>query len=93
MVEIKNVTGKSHLRSIAAVARNLFRERLDAIIDLRHPLVRLAGLVPWSDSDGAFGRFYKPLGYSGCCCAKVEIYPIVFCKILSKSKQLDLPKG
>jgi transposase, IS5 family len=42
--------------------KDLFRERLDAIIDLKHPLVRLAGLVPWSDFDEAFGRFYKPLG-------------------------------
>ena len=36
-------------------------ERLDAIIDLKHPLVRLAELVPWSDFDAAFGRFYKPV--------------------------------
>ncbi len=42
--------------------KDLFRERLDAIIDLRHALVRLAGLVPWSDFDEAFGRFYKPTG-------------------------------
>ncbi len=42
--------------------KDLFRERLDAIIDLKHPLVRLAGLVPWSDFDEAFGRFYKPIG-------------------------------
>ena len=42
--------------------RDLFRERLDAIIDLQHPLVRLAGLVPWPDFDTAYGRFYKPLG-------------------------------
>jgi IS5 family transposase len=41
---------------------DLFRERLDAIIDLKHPLVRLAGLVPWSEFDEAFGRFYKPVG-------------------------------
>ena len=42
--------------------RDLFRERLDAIIDLKHPLVRLAGLVPWADFDAAFGRFYKLIG-------------------------------
>ncbi len=42
--------------------KDLFRERLDAIIDLKHPLVRLAALVPWSDFDAAFGRFYKPVG-------------------------------
>ena len=42
--------------------KDLFRERLDAIIDLRHPLVRLADLVPWSDFDDAFGKLYKPVG-------------------------------
>jgi len=42
--------------------KDLFRERLDALIDLKHPLVRLAGGVPWLDFDEAFGRFYKPLG-------------------------------
>jgi len=42
--------------------KDLFRERLDAIIDLKHPLVRLAEFVPWSDFDEAFGRFYKPVG-------------------------------
>ena len=41
---------------------DFFRERLDAIIDLKHPLVRLAGLVPWRDFDETFGRFYKPVG-------------------------------
>ena len=41
---------------------DLFRERLDAIIDLKHPLVRLAELVPWSDFDEGFGGFYKPVG-------------------------------
>ena len=41
---------------------DLFRERLDAIIDLKHPLLRLAGLVPWSDFEAAFGRFYMPIG-------------------------------
>ena len=42
--------------------QDLFRERLDAIIDLKHPLVRLAGVVPWAEFDTAFGRFYKPIG-------------------------------
>jgi IS5 family transposase len=41
---------------------DLFRERLEAIIDPRHALVRLAGLVPWSRFDDAFGRFYRPIG-------------------------------
>jgi transposase, IS5 family len=41
---------------------DLFRERLDAIIDPHHALVRLAGLVPWSRFEDAFGRFYRPIG-------------------------------
>jgi IS5 family transposase len=41
---------------------DLFRERLEAIIDPHHALVRLAELVPWSRFDEAFGRFYRPIG-------------------------------
>jgi transposase, IS5 family len=41
---------------------DLFRERLEAIIDPHHALVRLAGLVSWSRFDEAFGRFYRPIG-------------------------------
>jgi len=32
-----------------------------AIIDPHHALVRLAGLVPWSRFEEAFGRFYRPI--------------------------------
>ncbi|MDD9928984.1 MAG: IS5 family transposase [Rhodospirillaceae bacterium] len=41
---------------------DLFRERLDHIIDLAHPLVRLASVVPWARLDAAFGAFFRPLG-------------------------------
>lgn len=41
---------------------DLFRERLDAIIDMRHSLVRLATLIPWSAFDESFGKFFKPIG-------------------------------
>ena len=41
---------------------DLFRERLDAIINMDHPLVRLSDLMPWDDFDEAFGRFYRPVG-------------------------------
>jgi IS5 family transposase len=40
---------------------DLFRERLDAIIDMRHGLVRLAGSIPWSSFDESFGKFFKPI--------------------------------
>lgn len=40
----------------------MFRERLEAIIAPRHPLVRLAGLIPWASFDAAYGRFFRPLG-------------------------------
>jgi hypothetical protein len=38
---------------------DLFRERLDAIIDREHALVRLGRLVPWADFDSGFGTFYN----------------------------------
>ncbi|WP_298966744.1 transposase, partial [uncultured Roseibium sp.] len=41
---------------------DLFRERLDAIINSRHPLARLSGLMAWSRFDEAFGHFYRPIG-------------------------------
>ena len=41
---------------------DLFCERLDAIIDMDHCLVRLSGLVPWATFDEAFGKHYRPLG-------------------------------
>ena len=41
---------------------DLFRARLDAIIDPRHELVRLGGLIGWTGFDHAFGRFYRPAG-------------------------------
>ena len=41
---------------------DLFRERLDNIINPCHPLVRLAGVVPWDRFDEAFGGFFKPMG-------------------------------
>ena len=44
---------------------DLFRERLDAIIDMRHGLVRLADLMPWSDFDESFGKFFDPIGRPG----------------------------
>ena len=33
----------------------LFRSRLESIVDLRHPLVRLAKLIDWRRFDEAFG--------------------------------------
>ena len=37
---------------------DLFRSRLDAMIDMEHALVKLAGLIDWSRFDEAYGRFY-----------------------------------
>ncbi len=36
----------------------LFRSRLETIIDPRHPLVRLATLIDWGRFDAAFGALY-----------------------------------
>lgn len=41
---------------------DLYRNRLDNMLDQRHELFRLAGLIPWAAFDGEFGRFYRPLG-------------------------------
>jgi transposase, IS5 family len=35
-----------------------FRNRLDNMIDMRHELVRLAGLIEWKRFDEAFGTLY-----------------------------------
>jgi len=52
----------SHEAKIAlSLWRRFFLERLDAIIDLEHGLVRLSGMVPWSTFDEAFGKHYRPL--------------------------------
>ena len=41
---------------------DLSRPRLDAIIDARHPLVQLAGLIDWARFDAAFGSLYAETG-------------------------------
>src|SRR5688500_2034399 len=41
---------------------DLYRSRLDQILDHRHELFRLASLIDWDRFDQAFGRFYRPLG-------------------------------
>lgn len=38
---------------------DLFRSQLDNMIDLRHPLARLADLIDWSRFDAAFGALYE----------------------------------
>jgi IS5 family transposase len=43
----------------ASTNLELFRSHLANIIDPRHPLVRLAGLIDWSRLAEAFGPFYK----------------------------------
>jgi transposase, IS5 family len=41
---------------------DLYRSRLDQILDPRHALFRLAGFIDWDRFDEEFGRFYRPLG-------------------------------
>ena len=36
----------------------LFRARLDNMVDLRHPLVRLAKLIDWHRFEDVFGALY-----------------------------------
>jgi IS5 family transposase len=39
---------------------DLFRARLSQQLDLRHPLVRLAGLIDWQVFEARFGELYHP---------------------------------
>ena len=39
---------------------DLFRNRLDNMLDQRHELYRLADLIVWSEFDEAFGALYCP---------------------------------
>jgi IS5 family transposase len=41
---------------------DLYRSRLDQILDQHHELFRLAGLIDWDYFDQEFGCFYRPLG-------------------------------
>jgi IS5 family transposase len=41
---------------------DLYRSRLDQILDPRHALFRLAGLIDWHRFNQEFGHFYRPLG-------------------------------
>jgi transposase, IS5 family len=41
---------------------DLFRSRLENLLDHGHELYRLAGMIDWSGFDREFGRFYRPLG-------------------------------
>jgi len=43
----------------------LFRMQLTNMIDMEHPLVKLAGLIDWSRFDDAYGRFYTQKGRPG----------------------------
>jgi IS5 family transposase len=44
------------------ISGDLYRSRLDQILDHRHELFRLATLLDWEKFDQAFGRFYRSLG-------------------------------
>ena len=44
---------------------DMFRNRLDNMIDMRHELARLAGLIDWKRFDEAFGDLYAEKGRPG----------------------------
>ena len=48
-----------------SLSDDLFRHRLDNILDCRHALYRLAGLIEWDRFDRAFGRLYRERGRPG----------------------------
>src|SRR4029078_6119508 len=51
-----------HLKPLPSQDDDRFRSRLEAIIDARHPLVQLAGLIDWACFDAAFGSLYADAG-------------------------------
>ncbi len=55
----------SPVSTLADGESDLFRNRLDALIDMRHELVRLAGLIDWRRFDEAFGALYAEKGRPG----------------------------
>src|SRR3712207_9219646 len=44
---------------------DLFRARLENLVDPRHPLVRLAGLIDWGRFEAEFGALYTDGGRPG----------------------------
>jgi transposase, IS5 family len=44
---------------------DLFRARLENLVDPRHPLVRLAGLIDWGRFEAGFGALYTDGGRPG----------------------------
>lgn len=46
-------------RASRSCADDLFRSKLDNIIDPLHELVQLGGLIVWPGFENAFGRFYR----------------------------------
>jgi IS5 family transposase len=52
-------------RATATPQDDLFRARLENMVDLRHPLVRLAGLIDWGRFEAEFGALYTDGGRPG----------------------------
>ena len=46
-------------------ANDLFRSRLDQIINMRHELVRLADAIDWAWIEGELAGFFEPTGRPG----------------------------
>ncbi len=52
-------------QSEAEPQEGLFRARLENLVDLRHPLARLAGLIDWGRFEAEFGALYTDGGRPG----------------------------
>ena len=48
-----------------SLSDDLFRHRLDTMLDARHALLRLARLIDWEGFDAAFGRLCRERGRPG----------------------------
>ncbi len=49
----------------SSASEDLFRSRLSNIINLRHELARLAGVIDWGMLEAAFGPLYAEVGRPG----------------------------
>jgi transposase, IS5 family len=46
-------------KELRAGQRDFFRSRLDQIVDMKHPLAKLAGHVDWAFLEKTFGAAYE----------------------------------
>jgi IS5 family transposase len=51
--------------SMTPEAEDFFRSRLDQMIDLRHPLARLASRMPWQEIEASIAQLFARKARAG----------------------------